>query len=432
MLAQTIVVYGYRPSRVQPILLVSTGKSARVHVISASEGASAPFLRGILTRSLQKAGLQFDEAYDIASKVRDRLDDRKSIAGAELREMVAKILEKRGHKVCREAYLHARHETASIRVLTSDGSDSPFSKSQLADSMEICALPREELHDIASRIEQDLIEEGMSEVTTQDLTTRVIKALKSLPHRNAAADYDRWVRFSHSGKPMVILIGGTTGSGKSSVSAEIAHRLDIVRTQSTDMLREIMRLLVPERLIPTLHTSSFEAFSKLPMGGETATPEEMIQGYLSQSSQVAVGIEGVLNRTANESVSLIIEGVHLHPQLMAYIAQRFDFVVVPVVLAVLKEKRLKKRLIGRGHMIQSRRSERYIQNLERIWDLQSFLLNEADDYDVPIITNNDEESTVRSILQTVSNELRRRYAIEDENGSSVSAPGQDLPRQNQP
>ena len=145
-----------------------------------------------------------------------------------------------------------------------------------------------------------------------------------------------------------------------------------------------------------------------------------------------LGIEGVLNRTANESVSLIIEGVHLHPQLMAYIAQRFDFVVVPVVLAVLKEKRLKKRLIGRGHMIQSRRSERYLQNLERIWDLQSFLLDEADDYDVPIIPNNDEESTVRSILQTVSNELRRRYAIEDENGSSVSAPGQDQPRQNQP
>ena len=327
--------------------------------------------------------------------------------------MVASILGYKGYIACRDAYLSARNEAPNIRVVTSDGSDGPFSKSQLADSLEICALPREELHEIAAGIENDLVEAGITEVTTVELTSRVMESLKALPKSSAAEDYGRWVRFSHSGKPMVILIGGTTGSGKSTVSAEIAHRLDIVRTQSTDMLREIMRLLVPERLIPTLHTSSFEAFSKLPQGSTDASAEEMIQGYLAQSSQVAVGIEGVLNRTANENVSLIIEGVHLHPELMARIAQRFDFVVVPIVLAVLKEKRLKKRLKGRGHMIQSRRSERYIQNIERIWDLQSFLLDEADDNDVSIIPNNDEENTVRSILQTVSNELRRRYKTED-------------------
>ncbi len=392
---------------------MATSKPSRLYVVSSSDGTSAPFLRGILTRSLQKSGLNFEESYAIASIVRDRLAKQDRIDRADLRHLTAEVLQEEGLEQMVESYLTSRQEVSAIRVITSDGSEGPFSKSQLADSLEICALPREELHDIAARIEQDLIDEGISEVATEELTTRVMTALKTLPHGSAAEDYERWVRFSHSGKPMVILIGGTTGSGKSSVSAEIAHRLDIVRTQSTDMLREIMRLLVPERLIPTLHTSSFEASSKLPMGGDTASSEEMIQGYLTQSSQVAVGIEGVLNRTANENVSLIIEGVHLHPQLMAQIAQRFDFVVVPVVLAVLKEKRLKKRLQGRGHMIQSRRSERYIQNIDRIWDLQSFLLDEADDHDVSIIPNNDEESTVRSILQTVSNELRRRYRTED-------------------
>lgn len=366
-----------------------------------------------MTRSLQKAGLPFEEAFHIASMVRERLDERTSIPGAELRELVAEMLGAAGHASYREAYLGARQEAVRIRVLTSDGSDGPFSKSQLADSLEICALPREELHAIAARIEQDLIDEGTEEISTKDLTARVMEALKALPSESAAEDYQRWVRFSHSGKPMIILIGGTTGSGKSSVSAEIAHRLDIVRTQSTDMLREIMRLLVPERLIPTLHTSSFEAHTKLPSGLESSPTEDMLQGYLTQSSQVAVGVEGVLNRTANESVSLIIEGVHLHPQLMAQIANGFDFVVVPVLLAVLKEKRLKKRLIGRGHMIQSRRSERYIKNFDRIWDLQSFLLDEADEHDVSIIPNNDEENTVRSILQTVSNQLRLLYKTED-------------------
>jgi len=377
--------------------------------VSATEGASAPFLRGILTRSLQKAGLDFEDAYEMASDIRDQLGDQESIPGAELRLFVADRLRNKGHEAVVEAYLQARPETPSIRVKTSDGSESPFSKSQLADSLEICALPREQLHDVAAGIEQNLVDAGVSIVSTEDLTDSVMQALRSATSKHAASDYERWVQFSHSGKPMVILIGGTTGSGKSSVSAEIAHRLDIVRTQSTDMLREIMRLLVPDRLIPTLHTSSFEAFGALPTGGDKPSSEEMIQGYLTQSAQVAVGIEGVLQRAKNENVSLIIEGVHLHPQLMTDISSRFDFVVVPVVLAVLKEKRLKKRLVGRGHMIQSRRSERYIKNFERIWDLQSFLLDEADDHDVAIIPNNDEESTVRSILETVSGVLRKRY-----------------------
>jgi 2-phosphoglycerate kinase len=398
---------------------LASNKSNRLLITSASEGASVPFLRGILTRSLQKAGLSFEDAYEVASVVRDRLSKKGDVAGRDLRALTVQVLRKRGHSGIADVYERSRYDSQTIRVTTSDGTDAPFSKGQLADSLAICALPREELHDLASTIEMALIEEGKKEITTKELTQRVHEALKDFPHEFAAADYERWLRFSRSGKPLVILIGGTTGSGKSSVGAEIAHRLDIVRTQSTDMLREIMRLLVPERLIPTLHTSSFEAYKKLPMGGETATAEDMIQGYLTQSSQVGVGIEGVLSRTENESVSLIMEGVHLHPRLMSYIAQKAGMIVVPVLLAVIKEKRLKKRLIGRGQLIQSRRSERYIQNFEHIWDLQSFLLDEAEDYDIPIITNHDEETTVRSILQTVSNVLRHHYAQEDASATAT-------------
>ena len=82
-----------------------------------------------------------------------------------------------------------------------------------------------------------------------------------------------------------------------------------------------------------------------------------------------------------------------------------------MLLSVLKVKRLKKRLIGRGHLIQSRRSERYIKNFDRIWDLQSFLLDEADQFDIPIIPNNDEEAAVRAVLQTVSGVLRREFDV---------------------
>ena len=45
------------------------------------------------------------------------------------------------------------------------------------------------------------------------------------------------------------------GTGKSTLATELAHRLGIVRTQSTDMLREVMRTMIPAHLMPALHVS---------------------------------------------------------------------------------------------------------------------------------------------------------------------------------
>ncbi len=41
---------------------------ARPVVIDETEGTRFPFLRGILTRSLQEAGVPFEQAYAIASE----------------------------------------------------------------------------------------------------------------------------------------------------------------------------------------------------------------------------------------------------------------------------------------------------------------------------------------------------------------------------
>ena len=62
---------------------------AKLLVINSDEDTKVPFLRGILTRSLQDAGLDFEEAYDLASDVRDSLSSQSRIGTNELRERVA-------------------------------------------------------------------------------------------------------------------------------------------------------------------------------------------------------------------------------------------------------------------------------------------------------------------------------------------------------
>ena len=44
--------------------------------------------------------------------------------------------------------------------------------------------------------------------------------------------------------PVVILIGGATGVGKSTIATQLAARLGIVRVVATDAIREVMRAML--------------------------------------------------------------------------------------------------------------------------------------------------------------------------------------------
>ncbi|MEJ1378900.1 MAG: 2-phosphoglycerate kinase, partial [Candidatus Sedimenticola sp. (ex Thyasira tokunagai)] len=65
-------------------------------LIRETAGTQAvPFLRGILTRSLQGSGLSFEQAYRIASEVRSELShsgEDREISSQELRKMVGDYL----------------------------------------------------------------------------------------------------------------------------------------------------------------------------------------------------------------------------------------------------------------------------------------------------------------------------------------------------
>ncbi len=49
---------------------------SKVLVENTEDQTQTPFLRGILTRSLQKSGLTFDQAHEIANIIRDDIDDK--------------------------------------------------------------------------------------------------------------------------------------------------------------------------------------------------------------------------------------------------------------------------------------------------------------------------------------------------------------------
>ena len=65
---------------------------ARIVVIDAEEKTQVPFLRGILTRSLQDAGVSFDTAYSLASRIREELNDSTQVTTRALQALVIRRL----------------------------------------------------------------------------------------------------------------------------------------------------------------------------------------------------------------------------------------------------------------------------------------------------------------------------------------------------
>jgi 2-phosphoglycerate kinase len=184
-----------------------------------------------------------------------------------------------------------------------------------------------------------------------------------------------------------------------------------------------MRMMIPQRLLPVLHTSSFNAWKELPIQDKQNRSREQLiaDGYRSQVELLAVACEAVLQRAAEESVPIILEGVHAHPDLLKLAPSDSEAIVVHVTLAVLRPKELKARLRGRGTLVPQRRAKRYLNKFDSIWTLQSFLLSEADRCEVPIITNQDKDRAILQIVQHVNQELSRRFR-----GTPSSAFGTEL------
>jgi 2-phosphoglycerate kinase len=386
---------------------------AKTFVEDREEETSVPFLRGILIRSLQDAGLSFNDAYDLATEIRNNLDDRPVITTRELRQRVMERLKSRSGKDVINRYGKEKRPFG-IQVEQRDGQVTPFSRVEYQHCLENIGLNSEEAMAVVATVHRHLVDRRIEEMTSRHLGALTYRYLRQ-SHELGASVAHRWLvwrDFIMSGKPLIFLIGGTAGCGKSTTATMLASRLDIVRTQSTDMLREVMRIMMPKQLIPVLHTSSFAAWSALPGQPEAAgeVPDALlVSGYRSQADLLAVAIEAVIERALREQVSVILEGVHIHPAFMEKLQKNKDAIVIPVMLGVLKRKQLQRRIQGRGTNAPQRRGDRYLEHFDEIWRLQSHLLSEADHANIPIVANSHRDKVFREIMLITIETLARDF-----------------------
>lgn len=383
---------------------------AKTVVINQPDGDRTPFLRGILVQSLMNVGLSFDEAYQLAQVVRDELRDTDEITSVALKQKVSGLLAARFGRNRSAKYLSRPSDEPGILVHTPTRSE-PFSVGLLAHSLESCAIEPEVALAGARKVYTSLKKTGHREIGHKTLRRLIYLCLKEHCSGEAANRYLSWRRFENSGDPLIVLIGGVTGTGKSTISSELAYRMDIGRIQSTDMMREIIRAYLTPEAVPTLGYSSFEAWRGLPAPtDEHAEPENpVIAGFLSQFVTMKPALGAAVSRAVKERHDLIIEGVHIAPSLLDLAPAQKSALVVPLMLATMEKAALEKQLRRRGREKLGRQASRYLKHIDDIWDLQSYLLSEADNAGIPIITNWHIETTVREVQNLIMAKVMKRY-----------------------
>ena len=118
-------------------------------------------------------------------------------------------------------------------------------------------------------------------------------------------------------KPYVILIGSASGIGKSTIAAELAKQLNIKHLIESDFIRAVVRGIIGKEYAPALHNSSYEAYKSLRNKSKYDNYDELVSaGFDEHASYVIPALEKVIQRAITDYDDIIIEGVHLVPELI--------------------------------------------------------------------------------------------------------------------
>ena len=283
------------------------------------------------------------------------------------------------------------------------GEEVPFSKGLMARALTATGLDPERAYLIALRAEGDLDDRGATSLAFErlgDLAADVVGDEEAARTVRRLRQMDALRRVE---EPVLLLVGGATGTGKSTIATEVAHRLGITRVTSTDFIRQTMRAFFSQEFMPSVHYSSFETRLALTRAEEEESGDASILGFLDQTRNVLTGVHAALERAATERWSMVLEGVHIVPGMVA--ADQPAAYTVQCVVAVDDESVHRSRFWVREFATDGLRPlEKYLEALPQIREIQDFIVERARRYDVPVITSDSVDSAIGSVLDLV---LRR-------------------------
>jgi 2-phosphoglycerate kinase len=255
------------------------------------------------------------------------------------------------------------------------GGDEPYSKGLMARALMRVGVSAVRAHEIARRVEKDLLDRKEETVGMDRLQELCAEVLGDEEGETAVERLRRHHELAELDVPIIVLIGGATGTGKSTVATEVAYRLGITRVTSTDFVRQTLRAFFSPEFMPSIHYSSFEAGKGL-RSAEEEEVDPLLHGFLDQTRNVLVGVNAAIERSLAEGWS--------------------------TVLAIDSEEAHASHFWIRDIASDGARSlDKYLERLSDIRYLQDYIVERAGREGVPVIRNKDRESATSAVIELV-------------------------------
>ena len=290
-----------------------------------------------------------------------------------------------------------RHRHVTVR----DGKAGlPYSKGLMATSIMASGLPPGRAHHVAEVIEERLHAAGAGSISSTELRELAARVLEDEVGARYAANYRTWQRAQDRTVPLIVLLGGATGVGKSTIATTVAARLGIVRIVSSDAIREVMRGIFTREMMPSLHASSFDVAEQL-REPSTGDADPVIVGFRSQVRAVSVGITQLIRRTVHEGIDLLIEGAHVLPGYVQ-LPGRSEAIVSSMVVTVDDEQMHRSHFAARSQDTRSQRQNRnYLDYFTEIRTIQDYVRSLAVEHSVPVVPSYSLDATVSRVMELI-------------------------------
>ena len=277
----------------------------------------------------------------------------------------------------------------------------PYSRGLMARALIAAGVPAVRAYELAQRVQLDLIAHGEETVELDRLEELAHDVLGENEGAQAIRRLRRYESLRGLDLPLIVLIGGATGTGKSTVATEVAYRLGITRVTSTDFVRQTMRAFLAPEFMPAIHYSSFE----VPSEGEPGA----VDGFVAQTQNVLVGARALIDRALQEGWSLVLEGVHLVPGMLPPVE---GALVVHSVLAIEDEEAHEAHFWVRdSHSEGLRPVQKYLDSLADIRVIQDFIVEQAQTHGVPVVENSSIELSIGTVMELVLSGVEHLVAV---------------------
>jgi 2-phosphoglycerate kinase len=275
----------------------------------------------------------------------------------------------------------------------------PFSKGMMARALMAAGLPADRAYELALAVEADLSARGQPSTTLERLEEVAVEMLGAEDGPVAMRRLRRYRDLYELDLPVILLVGGATGTGKSTVATDVAYRLGITRVTSTDFVRQTMRAFFSQEFMPAIHHSSFAAGRAMAEEDAESGGDAVLDGFLLQTREVLVGVRAAIDRVLEEGWSMVLEGVHLVPGMLPKID---GALVVECVLSIDDPEAHASHFWIRDNDSEGVRPyEKYLDAFEDIRLIQTYIRGRARKHGVPVIENGSIEDAIGDVMELV-------------------------------